>query len=457
MNYGCRSAIWRAVMDGKGNTQMRKDYQKIYEEKKGTVQDCLDLIQSGDVIYATNNYSEPREVLSHLHEIGDRVENVKVWKGRVYDYPFMFDENLKGRIDMYTYFYGSRMYKESFPMGLVDFVPVDLAGYYAVAVASKPANVILTIATPMDENGMLYLGPNHISEAEAVQDAIDNHKTLIVEVNPNIHTMRGAQAIPIEAVTRLVEVDTPEYCLKPAEPTPVEQKIGQAVADLVNNGDTIQLGIGGIPNAVGKALADKRDLGIHTEMFTSSMMELIQAGAITGAKKNIDRGLHVCTFAEGVKELYPFLQENKNCVLRSSIEVANPFVIAQQNNMVSINTCVEIDLTGQVCAESIGPKEISGSGGAFAFALGAYHSKGGKGILAFPSRSAKGISKIKSILTPGAVVTTTRNYVNYIVTEYGVAKLKGASVRERAQQLIAIAHPEDREKLTAAAKALMYF
>ena len=186
------------------------------------------------------------------------------------------------------------------------------------------------------------------------------------------------------------------------------------------------------------------------------MMDLIQAGVITGTRKSFDRGLHVCAFAEGVPELYSFLAGRKDCILRTGRDVVDPFEIAKQDNMVSINTLVEMDLTGQVCAESIGPKQISGSGGAFCFAYGAYRSKGGRSILAFPARSGKGHSKIKAALTPGAVVTTPRNYVDYVVTEYGIARLKGKTIRERAEALISIAHPDDRPALRRQARGLLY-
>ena len=429
---------------------------QLYAEKKRTVQEVLDYIQSGDVIFTTNNYSEPAEILSHLHEIAPRVENVKIWKGRSGSYPFMTDPNMKGHIEMYNYFFGSTFSKHALPMGLVDYVPTDLQSYFTVAVSGHPANLCMTAVTPMDEHGNFHVPMNHAADGLGVLDAIEHHKPIIVEVNPRLHQMHGAVSINIRDVTMLVEVDRPEFVVNVSAPTPLEQTIGEAVASLVNDGDTIQLGIGGIPGAVGTCLKDKHDLGIHSEMFTTSMMELIQAGAVTGKRKTYDKGLHVCTFAEGLPELYPFLQSREDCVLRSGFEVVDPFHIARQDNMVSINTLVEIDLTGQVCAESIGPKQLSGSGGAFCFAYGAYRSKGGKGILAFPSRTAKGQSKIKCNLTPGAVVTTTRNYVNYVVTEYGIAQLKGKTISERANALISLAHPEDRSELQRQAKALYY-
>ena len=432
------------------------DFEKLYQEKKRTIPQILDTIRSGDIIFTTNNYSEPGEILSHLHEIAPRVENVKVWKGRSGLYPFMVDPSMKGHIEMYNFFFGPTFYKNSLPMGLVEYVPTDLQSYYTVAVSGHPSNVAIAAVTPMDENGDFHVPMNHAADGLGMLAALEQHQRIILEVNPNLKHMHGAVAINIRDVELLTEVDRPEYVIPNLEPTELEKKIGEAVASLVSDGDTIQLGIGGIPNAVGSFLTDKKDLGIHSEMFTSCMMDLINAGVITGEKKSFDKKLHVCAFAEGVPELYSFLANREDCILRTGRDVVDPFNIARQDNMVSINTLVEMDLTGQVCAESIGPKQISGSGGAFCFAYGTYRSKGGKGILAFPTRSGKGQSKIKATLTPGAVVTTPRNYVDYIVTEYGIAQLKGKTISERATQLIAIAHPDDRAELKRQAKMLSY-
>lgn len=435
---------------------MKQDYRQEYQEKSHTIPEILATIRSGDVIFTTNNYSEPGEILSHLHEIANRVENVKVWKGRSGLYPFMVDPAMKGHIEMYNFFFGPTFYKNSLPMGLVEYVPSDLQSYYTVAVSGHPSNVAIAAVTPMDENGYFHVPMNHAADGLGMLAAMEQHQRIILEVNPNLKHMHGSVAIHLRDVDMLTESDRPEYVISNLESTETEQKIGEAVASLVHDGDTIQLGIGGIPNAVGSFLMDKQELGIHSEMFTSCMMDLIQAGVITGTRKSFDRGLHVCAFAEGVPELYSFLAGRKDCILRTGRDVVDPFEIAKQDNMVSINTLVEMDLTGQVCAESIGPKQISGSGGAFCFAYGAYRSKGGRSILAFPARSGKGHSKIKAALTPGAVVTTPRNYVDYVVTEYGIARLKGKTIRERAEALISIAHPDDRPALRRQARGLLY-
>ena len=432
------------------------DFNKMYAEKLRSIDDALAFIKSGDVIFTTNNYSEPGGILSRLHEIAPRVENVKVWKGRAGIYPFMHDPAMKGHIEMYTYFYGPLFYKESAPMGLVEFVPTDLASYFTTGVRGHLPNLCITAVSPMDENGSFHIPLNHVAEGICIADAIERGAPVIVEVNHNLRHAKGAQEIPVRDVAMIVEADRPEHTVVPIEPTELETRIGETVASLVNDGDTIQLGIGGIPNAVGSFLNTKNDLGIHTEMFTTSMMHLIQSGNITGLKKSVDKGLHTFSFAEGIPEMYPFLSTHGECQLRCARDHVDPFTIAQQDNMTSINTLVEIDLTGQVCAESIGPKQIAGAGGAFCFAYGTYRAKGGKNILAFPTRTKSGQSKIAPMLTQGAVVTVPRNYVDIIVTEYGVARLRGRSIQERARQLIDIAHPDDRAMLTEAAKKLGY-
>lgn len=434
----------------------REDYRKMYEERKGTLQECLDLIRSGDIIWCSNNYNEPSTLFEHLHEIAPRVENVLVYKSRIRRYPFMVTPGMDGHINFANYFYGPS-YKEAHRLLNCTFVPVDLPNYYHQVSARQSWDIFTAQVSPMTEDGKFYIGMNQTFEYELVRDAIERKKTIILEVNPNLTWMRGAIEIPVEAVTRLFEVNTPEDVTPPIVCTEDEISIGRTCADIIEDGDTIQMGIGGIPNAIGNFLMGKKELGLHTEQFTSSMADLIKAGVITGERKVFDKGLHVGVFADGTHELYEYLHKNSDCVLKPGPEVVHPFTIARQDHMVSINTCIEIDLTGQICAESIGSTQHSGSGGGFCFTLGAYYAEHGKGIMALTSRTKKGVPKIKAQLTPGAIVTHPRNYVDYVVTEYGAVRLKGTSVKERAQMLISIAHPDDRAELTKAARELFYF
>lgn len=431
------------------------DFRKMYEERKGTVEDLLALIRSGDTLWCSNNYNEPSTLFSRLHEIAPRVENVFVYKSRIGRYPFMVEPGMDGHINFGNYFYGPH-YKEAHELGNCTFFPVDLPNYYRVASAHRPWNVFAAQVSPMTEDGRFYIGMNQTFETELVRDALEGKKTILLEVNPKLTWMRGAVSIPVEAVTRLVEVEKEEDVTPPIVCTEDEIRIGSFAAEIIEDGDTVQMGIGGIPNAIGGFLTDKRDLGLHTEQFTSSMADLIRAGVITGERKVLDRGEHVGVFADGTHELYQYLHSDPKCVLRPGSEVVNPFRIAQQDHMVAINTCIEMDLTGQVCAESIGPRQFSGSGGGFCFALGAYYAEHGKGIMAFTSRTKRGVPKIKAQLTPGAIVTHPRNYADYVITEYGAVRLKGTSIRERVQAIISIAHPDDRAELTAAARELHY-
>lgn len=435
---------------------VHQEYQKLYESKKGTLSDCLDLIKSGDVIWTSNNYNEPTTFFSHLHEIADRVENVFVYKSRIGDYPFMLGENMNGKINFGNYFYGPN-YRAAHKLKNCTFYPVDLPNYYRNASRHKPWSVFAAQVSPMTEDGLFYLGMNQTFEEELVRDALAENKTIILEVNSQLTWMRGATAIPIQAVTMLYEDDKPEYTTPPIVCSEEEIKIGMIVADIIEDGDTIQMGIGGIPNAVGDFLTDKKDLGLHTEQFTSSMATLIEKGVITGARKAYDAGEHVGVFADGTHELYQALHNNPNCIMKPGYQVVNPAAIARQDHMVSINTCIEMDLTGQVSAESLGAEQFSGSGGGFCYTLGTYYAEHGKGILAFTSKTKKGYSKIVPSLKPGAIVTHQRNYVDYVVTEYGAVRLKGCSVAERARMLISVAHPDDREALTAEARKLNYF
>ena len=436
-------------------TKSAEEYRQMYRDRLGTLEDALALIRSGDTIWCSNNYNEPAALFSRLHEIADRVENVFVHKSRIGRYPFMTAPGMDGRINFGNYFFGPH-YREAYRQGSCDFFPVDLPNYYRVVTAREPWNVYAAQVSPMTEDGRFYIGMNQTFESEMLRDAVEQHKTIILEVNPRLTWMRGAVSVPVEAVTLLYEVDLPEDTTPPIVCTENERRIGRLAAEIVEDGDTVQMGIGGIPNAIGEFLMEKKELGLHTEQFTTSMARLIQAGVITGERKVLDRGLHVGVFADGTHELYQFLHDTPACVLRPGSEVVNPARIIQQDHIVSINTCIEIDLTGQVCAESIGPEQLSGSGGGFCFTIGTYYADHGRSVIAFPSRTKKGTPKIKAMLTPGAVVTHSRNYVDHIVTEYGRVQLKGLGVRDRAKALISIAHPEDREELTRQAKALGY-
>jgi len=436
------------VIGGKGNMQNKK----IYQEKLGTLEGALALINSGDTI-ATSIYGcEPTHFLKNLHNIAERVENVSLWAMLMMgEYPVMTDDSLKGKIDIITFFYNADC-RKGHASGRYSMVPMNLHSVGDDIVASKRPNVFVCAVSPMDEEDNVYLS----FDLEWSKDCMDAADLVIFEINSCIPRVYGETAVHIDKADYIYEATT----LLPYAPqtlsSPKEKKVAEYVASLINDCDCIQLGIGGMPNAVGEALFDKKDLGIHTEMITASMGRLIKAGVVTNEKKNFNPGKTVGAFAWGDVLLYDVLKENKDIHMMQAKYVNDPFNIAQNENMVSVNTAIEIDLTGQVCSESIGSRQFSGTGGASDFAYGAYHSKGGKGIIAFVSTTKNDtISKIKTQLTPGAAVTISRNIVDYIVTEYGIAKLRGCTIRQRVENLIAIAHPNFREELRKQADELM--
>jgi acyl-CoA hydrolase len=432
------------------------DITALYEQKKGTLQDALDLIRSNDNVCFAGDCNEPHVFARSLHTIAPRVENVAVIKSRVGSFPFVTEPGMNGHINTGGFFYGTG-WGEGHRNLNCSLIVTDLPDYANFVAGHRPCNVFVASVTPMDEKGNFQVGLCMMWEAESYASVLaqPDHR-VILEVNPNQVRVKGGLEINIKDVTTLYEVDEPIPEIGAMQATDVEDTIGANVAALVKDGDTIQLGIGSLPDAVAHHLMDKKDLGLHTEMFTSSMGEMIRKGVLTGERKNYYKGVHIGSFAGGDRALYETMSNTPNLRIVPASYGVNPMTIMQNDNMVSINTILEMDLTGQVCSESIGPRQFSGSGGGFCFAYGALHSKGGRGILAFASRSKKGMPKIKATLTPGAAVTIPRNYVDYIVTEYGVAALRGRSVKERVEALVSIAHPDDREDLLKQARELFY-
>ena len=426
--------------------------QELYESKKSTVEDCLRLIRSGDNICFAKDCNEPRIFCEKLHTIADRVENVTILKGRSSDYGFLQNDGMAGHFLTQSAFY-SKGWVPAIEKGNCTFVPNDLPDQPIWYNAAYPRNVYIAAVTPMDENGNFQVNLSQMWERDI--DPLSCER-IILEVNRQLQTVNGGVEINIRDVTAFYETDYDIYTIPDAPSSEKDNTIGQYVAELVHNGDCIQLGIGSLPNACARNLMDKRDLGIHSEMFTNLMQTMIEKGVVTGDKKNINRGEHTFCFAGGMPGLFRFLHENPQCVIRPASYVTDPFVIRSNDNMVSINAIMEIDLTGQVNSETIGTRQYSGPGGAFDFAYGAAHSKGGRSILIMHSTTNKGASKIKPILTPGSAVTIPRTYTDYVVTEYGVAHLRGRSVRDRVKDLIAIAHPDARDELMFEAKKLMY-
>ena len=366
----------------------------------------------------------------------------------VYPYAFYQDDSLKGRLDGVSWFSGGGA-RKAVNGGFADFVP----GYYRDMPGHIRRNwdydAVVIAASPMDRHGYFSLSCTS-SYCEAM---LDKTQRVYIEVNRQLPRAVGGMQVHISRVDAVIENDHPLPVLPQAAPDAVSETIGGFIAERIPDGACIQLGIGAIPDAVGAALKTKHDLGIHTEMFTDSMVELLACGAVNNSKKQIHRFQSVTTFAFGSQRIYDYVDDNPGILILPVDYVNDPAVICRNDNMISINAALEVDLWGQVCAESIGTKHVSGSGGQVDYVRGACQSKGGKSFIAFPSTAKGGtISKIKPILTPGAIVTTSKNDVDYIVTEYGVAHLRGESLASRARQLIAIAHPDFRDELSFDAK-----
>lgn len=419
-----------------------------YREKERTLEECLALIESGDIIAVSGVTTEPVTFLQNLQRIIPRLSGVTVIKSKDNEYDYMKDPATKGHVETLGHFYGPA-FRVGHKLGLTSYLPSDLHNYMAERVRYRPNNVFVAKVAP-PENGMFQVPYCQMFEREAFACA----EKVILEVNPRFRRVRGALEIPAERVTAFFVSDTPFFTIPRSVPTEMDRKIGRYVADLIHDGDCIQLGIGGLPDAVGEYLKEKNDLGIHTEVLSSSMADLIENGNVNGKCKNINRGEHIACFCLGDEHLYETIAENPACRLVPSSYGNDPYVIAQNDRMISVNTAMEIDLTGQICSESIGSMQYSGTGGATDYAYGAMHSKGGRSIIALTSTAKGGtISKIKPVLSPGAGVSITRNHADTIITEYGIAELRGRTIRERVDALIAISHPDFRAQLRQEAKA----
>ncbi|MGC8990927.1 MAG: GNAT family N-acetyltransferase, partial [Verrucomicrobiia bacterium] len=329
--------------------------------------------------------------------------------------------------------------------GLGDYTPIHLSDIPRLFNSGQlPLDVALIQVTPPDERGLCSLGIS----VDIVKSAAENASLVIAQVNPNMPRTHGDSVLHVYDLDVLVPVDDPLLEVPPPEITEETRQIAENIAALVEDGSTIEVGIGRIPQALFGFLKDKKDLGIHTEMISDRIIDLVQAGAVTGMRKSLDRGQIVASFCLGTRKLYDFVNNNPMFAFHPTEYINDPYIISRQHKMVAINVALEVDLTGQVCADSIGTRFFSGVGGQVDFGRGAAKAHRGKAIIAMPSTAKNGtVSRIVTRLSPGAGVVTTRAGVNYVVTEYGVAYLHGKSIQERALALICIAHPKFRAQL----------
>ena len=427
------------------------DYQKMYQEKLTTPDRIARQVQSGWLLGMDTATSQTPAIMTAIAEYirSSDITGVKV-QALLDAYPFEFytDPTLAGKMTGYSWFSSSAA-RKAVNAGYADIIPAYYRDFPTRIRTEYDYDAVCVEVAPMDRHGYFSLALN----GSYIDAMLDKTKRIFLEVNDRQPRGLCGSLIHISQVDAIVEYNHDLPVLPPVQLDEVSKTIGGLIAERIPDGACLQLGIGAIPDATGMALKAKHDLGIHTEMFTDSMVELIECGAVNNSKKQIHRGKTVTTFAFGSQRIYDYIDDNPAVEILPVEYVNDPDVICQNDNMISINAAVEVDLFGQVCAESVGTKHMSGSGGQIDYVRGACQSRGGKSFIAFTSTAKGGtISKIKPILTPGAVVTTSKNDVDYIVTEYGVAHLRGRSLGERARQLIAIAHPDFRDELTFEAK-----
>jgi len=424
-----------------------------------TLNQALDLVKTSCNIVTGLGASEAQAFMGQLHTIADRVKGVSVTNCLPISGGAFMDKAYADSFTINGWFYCPPL-RAAHPNGNVSFIPNHLHLAGVKRLAHSTPSIYIGTSTPPDAHGFVSLSVSNTYERRMI-DAAD---IVILEINPNYPRTFGDVELHISKVDYIIETDHQVPVLPDVPVSDRDQAIGSYIAEYIQDGDCIQLGIGGIPNAVAEALAGKKDLGVHTEMLTSGIMKLAKQGVVTGERKNKHRGKIVATFILGTKELYEFAHDNPSVLVLDGNYVNDPATIGKNDNQVSINTTLEIDLTGQCCSESIGHRQFSGTGGQADTAIGAQRAKNGRSFIAlYSTANIKGddgervrLSKIVPTLKPGAIVSLSRNDVDFVVTEYGVAALRGTTVRERVERLIAIAHPDYREELAASAKELMY-
>lgn len=429
------------------------EWKEIYARKLVDIDDVLNLVQSNQTIVVGMTPMEPKVFLRNLHRIANRVENVTVFTClNTESYPFyMSQEYSKSFQNASWYFGGSNREAVKNNYGTVTYVPNNLHQAGTNLMDSREIDLFVGVASPMDKNGFFTLSASIVYE----KDVLEKAKKVVLEVNPKAPRTHGDTQVHVSEVDYILEVDYDLPEVELVEPTEVEAKIAEHVSQLIEDGSTIQIGIGGIPNAVAKLLSSKKDLGVHTEMLTESMIDLFEMGVITNKRKTLWNGKFVCTFAFGTKRLYNFVDDNPSVMFLRGRYVNDPYVIAQNEKMVSINTALMVDLTGNVCSEALGTQHYSGTGGQLDTHRGAVKSRGGKGIIALRSTAKNGtVSTIIPLLPQGSPITVPRQELDYVVTEWGVAHVRGKTVRERTLALISIAHPDFKNMLISEAKKL---
>lgn len=433
------------------------DWETIYQSRIVSAEEAVRVIESGNRIFLTGNCSVPQQLLGALVDYAPNLQNVEICQALTVCGPNYVSPEMEGHLRVNSLFISANV-RKAVQEGRADFTPV-LLSEFPLLFKNKvlPLDVAFIHISPPNRHGYCTMG----IEAGLTRSAAESARIVIAEVNQQMPRVHGDTLIHVSELDYIVPVDYPLAELSMREETnEVVEKIACYIAERIPDGATLQTGIGMIPDTVLSYLRDKKDLAIHSELISDGIIDLVEAGVINCARKTIHPGKIIAGFMLGTRRLYEWVDDFPMVELHRTEYVNNPFTISRNARMVAMNSAIEIDLTGQVCADSIGPKFYSGVGGQLDFIYGASQSEGGLPIIALPStsclRDGTRVSRITPLLKQGAGVVTTRNHIHYVVTEYGMVDLYGKSVRQRAQLLISIAHPDFRDELTYQAKALNF-
>ncbi len=417
--------------------------------KSVSAEEAVKVIKTGDRVHLSSVAVTPHKLIKAMVERGRNKEfyDVKVQHIHIENKVDFADPEFEGVFVSEQFFVGGNLRKQT-QAGYADYIPAFLSetqklireGYLKVNVA------LVMVSTP-DKHGFVSLG----TSVDATKAAIECADVVIAAVNPNVPRAWGDAIFHMSEIDYFVEDDSPLYTHDMGELTETDIEIGKNVAELIEDGACLQMGIGGIPNAVLAQLGNHKDLGVHTEMFADGILPLVEKGVVNGKRKQIDPGKMVASFLMGSQKLYDFIDDNPMVAMMDVRHTNSVNIIRQNHKVTAINSALAIDITGQVCADSIGTKHYSGVGGQIDFIRGAGYSEGGKPIIAMPSVTAKGLSKISPILLPGSGVVTTRANMHWFVTEFGAVNLYGQTMQERAKRIISVAHPDHQEELDKAA------
>jgi len=431
--------------------ELTMNVQDLYKSKHCSAADALEHLRDGDFIIVPTGVGEPPSLLTELSAQRRRFHDIKVGQilaVRKFGY---FDPETAEHVRHVAFFFGAAS-RAGGIAGWTDFIPSYFSEMPSlIECGQMAADVVMAMASPMDSHGYFSISLG----ADYTMAAIKKARAVVLEVNPNVPYAHGNCHVHISQVTALVESSDPVLEVGLPKIGPVQEAIGKYVADMIDDGSTLQIGYGGIPDAVVMQLTSKHDLGIHTEMIGDGILTLIESGAVTNRKKNYLPGKTVATFALGSQKLYRYMDRNPALEMHPVDFTNDPFLAAQNNNLVTINATLQIDLLGQCGSESLAHLPYSGTGGQTDFVRAANRSRGGKSFIVLPSTAKDdSISRIVPVLSPGTHVSTSKNDINYVVSEFGVAQLRGKSAKQRAAELIAIAHPDFRAELTQAAQRI---